>query len=69
MCTENAAARAVRDIDEESCWLDGFIGPAVLSGIVRNCTSGLAAFRRANGREHSLQNAGLKMPPQTSIVY
>jgi hypothetical protein len=41
---------------------------AVLTGIARNCTSGLAAFRRANRMEHCGVDAGLKTPAQTSIV-
>jgi hypothetical protein len=68
ICTENAAARAARDIDNESRSPDWSIYPAVLSGIVCNCTSGLAAFRRANRMEHCGVDAGLKMPAQTSIV-
>src|ERR1700754_4666293 len=68
ICTENAAARADRDVDEEFCWLEGFISPAVLSGIVWNCTSGLAAFRRAKQREHYRERVGLKTSAQTSIV-
>jgi 2-octaprenyl-6-methoxyphenol hydroxylase len=32
----------------------------VLSGIIRNCTSGLAAFRRANGLEHFIAAYGVE---------
>jgi 2-octaprenyl-6-methoxyphenol hydroxylase len=32
----------------------------VLSGIIGNCTSGLAAFRRANGREHFITAHGVE---------
>jgi 2-octaprenyl-6-methoxyphenol hydroxylase len=32
----------------------------VLSGIIRNCTSGLAAFRRASRREHPVKSHGVE---------
>jgi 2-octaprenyl-6-methoxyphenol hydroxylase len=60
ICTQKAAARAARDIDKESRWPDWSIYPAVLSGIVCNCTFGLAAFRRVNGREHLIVVCGVE---------
>jgi hypothetical protein len=40
----------------------------VLSGIGSICTSAVATFGRVIGREHHGSDAGLKMPPGTSIV-
>jgi hypothetical protein len=68
-CTENATARVAGDADEESCWLFIWsICPAVLSGIVPVCTPAVAAFRPVIRSKKRHLDAGLKMPPGTSIV-
>ena len=59
ICTENAAARVRRRVDE-SWRLIWFICPAGLSGIVPICTSAVAAIRRASRLEPVPRGCGLE---------